>query len=224
MDRHEYKRQNEERDARKKAKAFEKTNAESVWYRRRPKWWHTPSDRFNFLVASATTALAIFAIWQLLVMRGQLDAMERDQQPYVSIGDKLPAPRFEIVFRDKGVIEWAWNVTNFGKGEARETTIDAFLKIGDGPFKRTPDNTGPGWVGEIPSGRSDNGLVRTEPIYSEADFSRLNNNDFAIGLLLEIQYVGLNNKRITKSVCISKFARGGMGIADPENCKKSKEK
>lgn len=154
MDRHEYKRQNEERAARIKAKIFEKVNAEKVWYRRRPKWWHNPGDRFSFFVASATVALAFFSIWQLMVMRGQLDAMERDQHPYVSIGDKLPPPRFEIVFRDKGIIEWAWNITNFGKGEARETTVDAFLKIGDGPFKRTPDSNGAGWMGEIPSGKA----------------------------------------------------------------------
>jgi len=60
MDRHEYKRQNEERAARLKAKIFEKMNDEKVWYLRRPTWWDIPSDRFSFLVASFTGALAFF--------------------------------------------------------------------------------------------------------------------------------------------------------------------
>jgi hypothetical protein len=79
-------------------------------------------------------------------------------------------------------------------------------------------------MGEIPAGRTNNGLVTTEPVYSKADFNRLNASDFALSLLLEIQYFGLNNTKIRKTVCISKFALGGMGIADPEECKRSKEK
>jgi hypothetical protein len=158
-------------------------------------------------------------------MRSQLNAMERDQQPYISIGDKLPHPQFVTLIGEKGAIEWAWNITNFGKGEAIDATVDAFIRIEkDGVFKRGPERTGPGWMGEIPAGRTNNGLVTTEPVYSKADFNRLNASDFALSLLLEIQYFGLNNTKIRKTVCISKFALGGMGIADPEECKRSKEK
>jgi hypothetical protein len=224
MDRHEYKRQNEDREARIKAKILVEVEAKKSWHQRRPRWWKVPSDKFSFFVAVATGALAFFSVWQLMVMRGQLDAMERDQQPYVSIGDKLPQPQFTIYVKDKGAIEWAWNITNFGKGEAKDTIVDAFLRIGNGPFKRSPTRTTAGRMGEIPAGRTDNGMVATEPIYSQADFNLLNTSDFAISLLLEIQYLGLNNKRVTKSVCVSKFALGGMGIDDPERCKNSKEK
>jgi hypothetical protein len=226
MDRHEYKRQNEEREARIKAKILESSNTEKVWYRRRPKWWDIPSDRFGFLVAAFTGVLAFFSIWQLSVIRGQLDAMERDQQPYVWIGDTFTYPHFTPSAGSKGGIIWAWNVTNFGKGEARDLTVDAFLRIGGRgqPFKRSPNQNGAGWMGELPAGRSDNGIVQTEPIYIPADFNRMDATDFAISLLLEMQYLGLNNKRIKKSVCLSKFAAGGMGIADPEDCEKYKEK
>jgi hypothetical protein len=224
MDRHEYKRQNARREARIKAKILEEAEAKKIWYERRPKWWKSPTEKFSFIAAAATCVLACFAAWQLIVMRGQLNAMERDQQPYVSIGDKLPKPQFTVRFKDKGTIDWAWNVTNFGKGEARDTTVDAFMRIGNGAsYKRSPDRTAPGWMGELPAGRTDNGQVSTDPIYSEDDFKKLSGTDYAFSLLLEIEYVGLNDKRFRKEICITRFALGGMGIDDPENCKKSKE-
>jgi len=158
-------------------------------------------------------------------MRGQLDAMERDEQPNLSIGDKINAPDFTAVVGDKGQIGWAWNVTNFGKGEAKDVTVDAFIRIGEsGLFKRSPRQAGVGWMGDIPAGRTNNGLVKTEPVYSKSDFSRLNDTNFAFGLFLEIQYFGLNNKRFTRSICLSRFNGGGIGIDDPERCKNFKEK
>jgi hypothetical protein len=224
MDRTEYKRQNELREARAKARFLEEIESKKDWYQRRPPWWKTPSDRFGFFVALFTAALAFFSVWQLTVMRGQLDAMEKDQQPYIWIGDKLPRPEFLPSIGSKGIIIWTWNVTNFGKGPAKNVTIDAYLKIGDGPFKRSPERTAPGWVGEIPAGRTDNGAVRTEPVYEQEEFKRLSATDFSLSLLLEFQYFGLNNERITGAVCMSKFAGGGVGIADPDACEKSKEK
>jgi hypothetical protein len=224
MDRLEYKRQNEQREARAKAKFLEEMEVKKDWYQRRPDWWKTPSDRFGFVVAFFTAALALFSVWQLTVMRGQLNAMERDQQPYVWIGDKLPRPEFLPSVGTKGEIIWTWNFTNFGKGPAKEVTIDAFLRIGKAPFKRSPNRTAPNWVGEIPAGRTGNGAVATEPIYEQAEFNRLSATDFALSLLLEFQYFGLNNEKIKGAVCMSKFAGGGVGIADPEDCKKSKEK
>jgi hypothetical protein len=223
MDRLEYKRQNEQREARAKAKSLEEMEARKDWYQRRPAWWKTPSDRFGFCVAFFTAALALFSIWQLTVMRGQLNAMERDQQPYIWIGDKLPRPEFLPSIGTKGEIIWSWNFTNFGKGPAKDLTIDAFLKLGNGPFKRSPNRTGPGWIGEVPAGRTGNGTVTAE-LVEQAEFNRLNATDFAIGMMLEFQYFGLNNEKIRGAVCVSKFASGAVGIADPEDCKKSKEK
>jgi hypothetical protein len=148
-------------------------------------------------------------------MRGQLNAMERDQQPYIWTGDKLPRPEFHPSAGTKGTIIWTWNFTNFGKGTAKNVTIDAFLKIGDGPFKRSPNRTAPGWVGEIPAGRTGNGAVSTEPIYEQAEFNKLSATDFAMGLLLEIQYLGLNNEKFRGAVCMSKFATGAVASLTP---------
>ena len=219
MDRQEYKRQNEQRTAQIKAKHLEKVNAEKVWYQRRPKWWNTPSDRFGFFVAAFTGALALFSIWQLTVMRGQLDAMERDQQPYVSIGAKVIPPQIY-----NGRIEWAWEVTNFGKGEAKDVTVDAFIRIGaDGLFERSPKQPGPGWIGDMETGRTNNGLVSTDSIYAPDDFDALKRTNFGIGLLLEIQYIGLNSERVRRSICLSRFSGGGMGIDDPRRCHSQKK-
>jgi REP element-mobilizing transposase RayT len=44
------------------------------------------------------------------------------------------------------------------------------------------------------------------------------------GYALEIQYLGLNKERFKKSICLARFSGGGMEIADPEDCKKQKEK
>jgi hypothetical protein len=219
MNRHEYKRQNEQREARIQAKKLEKSNAEKRWFQRRPKWWSVPSDRFSFFVAAFTGLLATVSIWQLLVIRGQLDAMERDQQPYLSIGDKVIQPRI-----DNGRIIWAWNVTNFGKGEAKDVSVDAFLRIGvNGLFERSPKQPGPGWMGDIAAGRTNNGLVSTDPIYSSGDFDNLNETNFAFGLLLKIQYFGLNKEKFRRSICISRFSGGGMGIDDPQRCESQKK-
>jgi hypothetical protein len=223
MDRHEYKRQNEERAARVKAKQLEEAEAKNKGWR--PSWWEPPSDRFSFFVAAFTGALAFFSVWQLIVIHGQLDAMERDQQPLISPGDQNIPPDFTPVIGDKGAIGWAWNVTNFGKGEARDVTVDAFIRIGEsGLFKRSPGQTQAGWMGEMPAGRTNNGLVKTEPIYTKTDFGRLTDTNFAFGLLLEIQYFGLNGEKFMRARCVARFSGGGMGIADPEDCKKHKEK
>jgi hypothetical protein len=225
MDRHEYKRQNEQRDARKKANTSERADAEKVWYQRRPKWWNVPSDRFGFFVATFTGALALFSVWQLSVMRGQLDAMERDQQPNLSIGDQVIQPQFIGATGDKGAIGWAWNITNFGKGEARDVTVDAFIRVGvDSPFKRNSEQPSGGWMGDIPAGRTNNGLVKTDPTYTTADFSKLKEINFAFGLLLEIQYFGLNKEKFRRLVCLSRFNGGGLGIDDPRRCESQKKK
>jgi hypothetical protein len=225
IDRHEYKRQNENRAARVKAKQLEEIDAEKAWYERRPRWWNDPSDRFAFFVAAFTGALAFFSVWQLIVISGQLDAMERDQQPNLSNGDKFIPPDFRPVVGDKGEIFWSWEITNFGKGEANDVTVDAFIRVGkDSPFKRSPDQPREGWMGDMPAGRTNNGLVRTEPIYTAADFNRLKQTNFAFGILLEIRYLGLNKKKFSRLVCLSRFSGGGLGIDDPRRCQSQKEK
>jgi hypothetical protein len=93
MDRHEYKRQNEQRDAHRKAKLFYETIANrrlqdgSKWRRFIPAWWNIPSDRFAFFVALFTGVLVLVGYCQLNAISGQLDAMEADQRAWVSLND-----------------------------------------------------------------------------------------------------------------------------------------
>jgi hypothetical protein len=224
MDRHEYKRQNEERTAHVKIKHLEKVNAEKAWYQRRPKWWNNPSDRFSFAVAAFTGALAFISVWQLSAMRGQLDAMERDQQPYIWISDNIPQPIFQITGGSKGRVMWPFNIANLGKGAAKKVIIDSYLKVGNEPFRRDARDDLGGFIDEIPGGKPANSVVIGRGSYEQSEFNKINATDFGISILLEFAYTGLNESKIVGAVCMSKLANGMMAMTDTNVCKKQKEK
>jgi hypothetical protein len=75
MNLEEYRRLKETRAAQQRAKLAPL----SFW----KKWTSAPSDRIALIGACSTAALALFALWQLVVLRGQLSAMENDQRPWV---------------------------------------------------------------------------------------------------------------------------------------------
>ena len=88
MDRHEYRRQNERRDACRDKKLAEESHATKRWWQLRPTWWNIPSDRFAFFVAVFTGVLALVAIWQWSAMR-QADQTTREsfsavQRPFIT--------------------------------------------------------------------------------------------------------------------------------------------
>ena len=88
MDRHEYRRQNERRDACRDKKLAEESHATKRWWQWRPTWWNIPSDRFAFFVAVFTGVLALVAIWQWSAMR-QADQTTREsfsavQRPFIT--------------------------------------------------------------------------------------------------------------------------------------------
>jgi hypothetical protein len=92
MDRQEYKRQNEKRDADRQTKLLDDSIAEQKelrnkgWRRHvmwRPVWWNIPSDRFAFLVAVFTGALVIVGYYQLSAIRSQLNEMQAEQRPWI---------------------------------------------------------------------------------------------------------------------------------------------
>jgi hypothetical protein len=121
MDRHEYKRQNEQRDSNRKAKELEELQAEEVRKRGvlrwRPVWWKIPSDRFGFFVAAFTGALAIFSVWQLIVIHGRLEAMETDKRPWLKVDVSVNKP---IIFSEwgyaKGInVPLTINLKNYGQ-------------------------------------------------------------------------------------------------------------
>ena len=83
----------------------------------------SPQDRFGRRTSTATMWIAILAgvaagigvlqyctfQKQLDVMQGQLDSMERDQAPYVSVSDKMSNPAFLPIDATFGKIVWDWH-------------------------------------------------------------------------------------------------------------------
>jgi hypothetical protein len=70
MERHEYKRQNQERDSKRQQKLAEERCTDRRWWQWRPRWWSVPSDRFSFFVAFFTGVLAIVSYFQLSALSG----------------------------------------------------------------------------------------------------------------------------------------------------------
>jgi hypothetical protein len=181
---------------------------------------------FALVVISLITA-GIFQR-QLSVMRGQLDAMERDQRPYLMLTDPINQPFFLAVDGDLGKaglgeLIWNWNFTNFGKGRALGVQIDEFMKIEEGPFKRTRGAAGPGFAGDMPPTKINFGTISSGPILKNY-VDILLQKDLAIVFLIEFRYSDLIGNSYETDICVSRFRSGGMPFLDPAKCKKDKEK
>src|SRR5262249_2807960 len=118
MNLEEYRRRNKEREAsqRNKVHSF------------RVSWlWSTPSDRIALLGAISTAALALVAVWQLWVLRGQLTAMENDQRPWVYI--TTPVTMITPFHFDEtgGHVSLQFTLKNVGKTPARFAKLDGNL-------------------------------------------------------------------------------------------------
>jgi hypothetical protein len=143
MNRHEYKRQNEEREARRKENFFKESQEKKFreesearlrmesdfnkswrsyfkFLKWRPVWWKPPSDRFTALVAIFTGLLFAVSGCQLNAIRGQLDAMETDKRPWLRVDVSVSKP---IVFSEwSGTKEinvpLTFNLKNYGQAPA----------------------------------------------------------------------------------------------------------
>lgn len=110
------------------------------------KWWHTPSDRFAFLVAIFTGVLAVFtgvlavvSIFQWLklsdqqqAMHGQLDVMTADERPWIAIENlKLAGPLTHDAAGWQGGTRWhvmlSYHLKNYGKTPATHVVFWAHL-------------------------------------------------------------------------------------------------
>jgi hypothetical protein len=196
--------------------------------------YRASQDRSSRLTAYATVAMAAFTFvilivgifqyramnGQLSVMQGQLDAMERDQAPYMSIDDRTRAPQFRIF---DGIIGWEWHVMNFGKGGAVDLSTDSFIRIGgDGRFKRSPGAKGPAFLSEMPPGKDNFGVTVAESV-SQDDFNKLIAETYGISLLLEFKYFDITGtKPFQNAVCIGHIKGGGLAALKPAECQKSK--
>lgn len=173
--------------------------------------------------ADATKDAADAATDQVGILKGQLDAMERDQTPYVSRDDKTWGPIFKLIGPGTGKIFWEWHFMNFGRGMATNVKGEHFLRIGkNGTFKRPPGNTGSIFAGDLPFGVDKVGVTISDPI-TEDDFKKLT-LDNSIGLLLEFQYSSITQKPFTTKVYMAGLPGiNNTMIRDPAECEKSKE-
>jgi hypothetical protein len=140
MDSQEYKRQNAQRDAQRKAKLFEETLAENIkfeaeakklldtsfkktweyklrFFKWRPGWWTPPADRFAGLVAIFTLCLVVVSYCQLNAIRGQLTAMEADQRPWIKANVEIGGP-LQFPPNGIGILPLKITLTNAGKSPA----------------------------------------------------------------------------------------------------------
>jgi hypothetical protein len=117
MNLEDYRRQNEKRDAAKRAR-LESVNREPL------KWWTTPSDRIALIGAISTVALALLALFQFYVFRGQLTAMENDQRPWVYATNPIVAVT-PLTFNEQGGhLILSVTLKNAGRTPARFAKID----------------------------------------------------------------------------------------------------
>jgi hypothetical protein len=174
--------------------------------------------------ADAAKTAADAALKQAGIMQGQLDMMERDQQPYVSITDNIDPPTFSAIAGMNGQIRWSFRFTNSGKGTARDLTIGNFMSLGTGPFKRSFGAEGrPIQLDELAAGRTSYFTTASLPVFSQGQFDSLKMVDGGISVFIEFKYFDYLGKSHETAVCPALLASGAIARADPANCKKQKE-
>ena len=208
MNRHEYKRQNEERDARRQARILEAKKLPEFrrgwrgYTRWRPTWWNTPADRFAFFVAVFTGALAIVAYFQLSAMRHTDDAIN-DQLKEMRLQTATTRAQIRanvapqgIVTRavsQNGVTGWTLNPTwkNTGGTDAVDLRSWWALQIVEGAewtAKRCPAVAAPvnGTSSEILPPQS--GIAQVSAFLSTTDATRAINHQIAVFAAGHVEY------------------------------------
>jgi hypothetical protein len=228
MDRQEYQRQNKERDTSRENRIIEESKRNRRWWQWRPAWWDIPSERFAFFVVIFTGALVCVGYWQMSTMQGQLDAMERDQRPDITLTDKVNQPYFLAVGGPLGKVGlgeliWNWEFINLGKSRAIGLKIDEFIRLEDGPFKRTYGVKGPGFSGDVSPGRTNFATISSGPILEDYANSLLKKS-FGVSFLMTFEYKDLLGNKYQTAVCVSRYESGAMPFLNPEDCKEEIEK
>jgi hypothetical protein len=163
---------------------------------------------------------AIIFGWQLHVMQGQLDAMERDQTPFMGLTDNLDPPHFRNGGDGTGQIIWSWKYTNFGRGVAYKVTFDEFIKVGDGPYRRPFGWKKTAFGGDMPPGKVNFSSAISDPGIQQSEYDRLMGIDNSIGVLIEFEYLDGGGQSHREFLCISHLALGATAFLNPADCKK----
>jgi hypothetical protein len=190
-------------------------------------WLH----EYDEIVTAAATAAIAYLTWslaedskrqansvagQLRVMQGQLDAMERDEAPYVAMTEKTAGPTFQAI-SGEGYVLWDWHFTNLGKGRAINVSVDAFMALGKGKLKRNPGANGPSLVATVPQGKDDFSTAVYGPL-SQDDFNKFMAMNGGFNLLVEFKYSDITGKSFESASCISRIPTGAMVDLDPKLC------
>jgi hypothetical protein len=156
---------------------------------------------------------------QLTLMQRQLDIIEREQQAKFSLVDPVPGPQF--MTNPKGRIAWNLSYINSGKGEARNLTVEVYLRVGTGKFKPSPGLTFPSRHAEFEAGRAVMTTAVSQEEVTEEQFQILSRADGGIWTLIIFEYLDIFDKLHTKAFCLARLGGGGANaIADAEECKK----
>jgi hypothetical protein len=177
-------------------------------------------------------AITGYIFWlQLGAMQGQLDAIERDQRPFVwlsapemphfekgQLGSLTPKPP------DTGYVVWNWQFNNFGKSYAHNLRMSQYIKLGDGLYKPSYGATKEPFLGDLPPGKTGNfASIISDPGFTEGEFNQLMKNEAGIGALIEIGYFDGAGKKFSGTLCMTHLASGAIALPDPATCKKQQD-
>jgi hypothetical protein len=188
--------------------------------------WTARVGWFTAALVAVSIVTALIFQGQLNVMQGQLDAMKRDQAPYIYVVLENPgAPELKAVDRENSAtrIIWMSVIANAGKGLAVNVIVDHFMRVGSAPFKLTGGATGPLFAGDMPVG-ANNHLFTVSDDIDRAEYERLLGVPNGISLLLEFQYRDTAGGTYESAVCLGRSAIAQkVSLLNPDDCKKAKE-
>jgi hypothetical protein len=168
------------------------------------------------------TGVSAYFLWESdAAIWGQLDAMQRDQAPYVSISPGTLPPAFQI-HDGVGRIYWTWHYTNFGTGRAIDVKNAGYMKVGEGQFKRSNGSTGLAFAGDIPEGKDNFGTVASADPVTADEANKLLITDTGVELLLEFQYRDVFGAKLFHYDCLGHLANQALILLNPDDCEKQK--
>ena len=209
--------------------------------RRTKKKNESPQDKAARRTANATVAIAIFTVvavvvgglqWralhdtdekigkQIVALNRQLDLMEADQRPYLGITENLKFPEFRPQPSNESYIVWTWEFGNFGKGLAKNISYDQYIKVGDGPYKRSHSEVKARFAGDIAPAKTAYSTVRSQPGFTQEQFTALAGRESGIGLLVEMHFFNESGHQFHNAFCLEKLANLAVALRDPATCKK----
>lgn len=115
-----------------------------------------------------------------------------------------------------GQIVWSWAYTNYGKTPPQNILIDHFMRLGDGPWKRSHGRPPKSFGAPIPPGKVDFATVVSDPI-PESEYVRLSNLDHSISIKIHIEYADVYGNKYETGICFENLTSGPIGYCEDGN-------